>query len=282
MGGQVGGAIPASRPGSWGLTGGRASGLATAGTTPTIGSCWGGTIKSSPTVSGLDSSHVIHGNDTQCRCKERWFNLARNDPSEPEPPDSAPSRSGRPRSTTHAELERIGIDLFVERGFAETSVDDIAAAAGISRRTFFRYFASKADVVWADFDAAVERLRADLDSMPADLDLMEALRRAVVRFNAVEPDQVAHHRRRMRLLLEVPDIIARSTLRYAQWRRVVDEFAAVRLDQDPEDLVPRTIGRCALGAALAAYEQWLRADDADLVQLLDDAFRHLATGFRAT
>lgn len=193
---------------------------------------------------------------------------------------SATSRSGRPPSTTHAELERIGIGLFWDRGFAETSVDDIAEAAGISRRTFFRYFPSKADVVWADFDVAVDRMRADLAAMPADLDLMDALRRAVVRFNEVPAEQVPHHRRRMWLLLEVPDVIARSTLRYAQWRRAIDEFAARRLDMDPGDLVPRTIGRCALGTALAAYEQWLRDDDADLAELLDEAFHHLAVGFR--
>lgn len=199
-------------------------------------------------------------------------------------PPGAPAtgRLGRPPLTTHATLGQVGIELFTTRGFEATSVDDIAAAAGISRRTFFRYFTSKADVVWGEFDAEVADLRADLAATPEDAPLMDALRSAVVRFNTVPAAHQTQHRRRLRLLLEVPDLIAHSTLRYAQWRRAVDEFAAARLGQDPEDLLPRTIGRCALGATLAAYEQWLREDDADLGSLIDQAFRALSVGFEQT
>ena len=191
----------------------------------------------------------------------------------------ATGRLGRPPLTTHATLQRVGIELFTTRGFEATSVDEIAAAAGISRRTFFRYFTSKADVVWGEFDAEVAELRADLAATPEDVPTMDAVRAAVLRFNTVPPTHQVQHRRRLRLLLEVPELIAHSTLRYAQWRRAVDEFAAARLGQDPEDLLPRTIGHCALGAALASYEQWLRDDDADLSLLLDRAFRALSVGF---
>ncbi|MDD9205671.1 mycofactocin system transcriptional regulator [Georgenia sp. 10Sc9-8] len=200
----------------------------------------------------------------------------------PSPGAPATARPGRPPLTTHATLERLGIELFTTRGFEATSVDDIAAAAGISRRTFFRYFSSKADVVWGKFDTEVAELRADLAATPEDAPLMDALRTAVVRFNTVPAAHQAQHRRRLRLLLEVPDLIAHSTLRYAQWRRAVDEFAAARLGQDPEDLLPRTIGRCALGATLAAYEQWMREEDADLGSLIDQAFRALSVGFEQT
>lgn len=186
---------------------------------------------------------------------------------------------GRPPVTTHAALETVGIELFTTHGFERTSVDDIAEAAGVSRRTFFRYFPAKADVVWGDFDRAVEALRAHLATMPADVDLMEALRRAVVRFNHLEPEQRAHHRRRMVLILEVPDIVARSTLRFTTWRQAIAEFAAQRLGQDPSDLLPRTIGYSCLGAAMACYEQWLVDADADLDELFEQAFAALARGF---
>jgi TetR/AcrR family transcriptional regulator, regulator of mycofactocin system len=192
------------------------------------------------------------------------------------------TRMGRPPVTTHHELERVGIDLFTRHGFEATSVDDIAEAAGVSRRTFFRYFSAKADVVWGDFDNAVGRMREDLASMAPDLPLMEAIRLAVVRFNYVPPEQIPHHRKRMRLILEVPEVIARSTLWYATWRHAIDEFAAERLGQDAEDLLPRTIGYCALGAAMAAYEQWLREEDASLDCLMESGFRALAIGFTAT
>jgi mycofactocin system transcriptional regulator len=189
--------------------------------------------------------------------------------------------SGRPPSTTHAELERLGIALFVERGFDETSVDDIAAAAGIGRRTFFRYFASKTDLVWGDFDAGCARMAHLLGQTPADVPLLDALRRTVVDFNRLEPGQEQHHRLRMRLILDVPTLRARSTLRFEQWRRVVEEFAAARLGGGPDELLPRTLGHCALGCALAAYEEWLRSPDADLSELLDSTFGSLAAGFSA-
>src|SRR4051812_26554524 len=72
--------------------------------------------------------------------------------------------AGRPPLTTRLEIERVAFALFAERGFDETTVEDIAAAAGISRRTFFRYFASKNDVVWGDFDAGLQHFAEVLDA----------------------------------------------------------------------------------------------------------------------
>ena len=190
-----------------------------------------------------------------------------------------PARKGRPPSTSHATLEEVGIRLFVERGFDETSVEDIAAAAGIGRRTFFRYFPSKADLVWGDFDAELDRMRACLARLDPHLPMMEAVRQAVIDFNALQPEQEAQHRRRLTLILGVPTLIAHSTLQFAHWRAVIAEFAAQRLGQDAGDLLPRTIGHCALGAAVAAYEEWLRDTGADLGALLDEAFGQLAHGF---
>lgn len=186
---------------------------------------------------------------------------------------------GRPPVTSHAELAEIGMRLFRTRGFHATSIDDIAAAAGVSRRTFFRYFPSKPDLVWGDFEAAVDRLRADLGALPPDLPLMEAITRAVVEFNRIPQDQVTQHRQRMQLILQVPDLVAHSTLRYAIWRRAISDFAAGRLDLPPDHFLPQTIGHCALGASVAAYEQWLQNPTADLSPLLERGFGALSSGF---
>jgi len=105
------------------------------------------------------------------------------------------------------------------------------------------------------------------------------VRQAVVDFNRLQPEQEVQHRRRLRLILGVPTLIANSTLQFAHWRKVLAEFAAQRLGQDPGDLLPRTIGHCALGASIAAYEEWLRDPGADLSVLLADAFGELAQGF---
>ena len=64
-------------------------------------------------------------------------------------------------------MARAALDLFDRQGYEETTVDEIAAAVGISRRTFFRYYESKRDVVWGEFDAELVRLRDQLDGAPA-------------------------------------------------------------------------------------------------------------------
>ncbi len=75
---------------------------------------------------------------------------------------------GRPAVTSRAELEQISLAMFSEQGFDVTSVDEIAAAAGIGRRTFFRYFKSKNDAVWGDFDTQLESFAAWFDHCPAE------------------------------------------------------------------------------------------------------------------
>ncbi len=189
-------------------------------------------------------------------------------------------RTGRKPSTTHHHLEAVAIELFTSQGFDETSIDEIAAAAGIARRTFFRYYPSKSDLVWGDFGAELVRMQIWFDGAPPELPMMEAIHQAVIEFNRLPADQVRQHRRRMSLILGVPTLLANSTLRFAQWREVVAAFAARRLGVREDDLLPKVVGYSALGATLAGYEQWLRDEGADLVELLDAALGELAIGFR--
>src|SRR5881275_2025178 len=102
--------------------------------------------------------------------------------------------------------------LFTDRGFDATTVDDIAAAAGIGRRTFFRYFASKNDVVWGRFTEGLADLRAVLAAGPHDRPVADALRDAIVSFNALPVAQVPVHRQRMSLIFSAPSLQAHSTL----------------------------------------------------------------------
>jgi len=186
--------------------------------------------------------------------------------------------AGRPPATSHLDIERAAFALFARRGFEDTTVDDIANAAGIGRRTFFRYFASKNDVVWGEFDRGLERLRDVLTSADPERPWVTVLREAVVDFNALPTEQVPLHRERMELILHVPALQAHATLMYARWRDVVTEFVAARTGQKPAELLPRLVGHAALAAAVAAYEQWLAEPLAPLAELLDAAMRHLAYG----
>jgi mycofactocin system transcriptional regulator len=199
-------------------------------------------------------------------------------------PGNHPDGSGQPgrrRVTSQAELEHIAFELFEANGFEQTTVEDIALAAGIGRRTFFRYFPSKNDVPWSVFELELERMRARLKACPHDVQLMDAIRVALVDFNQVEPDQIPRHRRRMELILRVPALLAHSTLRFAAWRAVIAEFVAERTGERPDSLAPQAVAHAVLGAAIAAYEQWLDDENAELGTLLDLAMRHLAAAFTA-
>ncbi|NEC90246.1 mycofactocin system transcriptional regulator [Streptomyces sp. SID12501] len=189
------------------------------------------------------------------------------------------TRTGRPRVTSRAALERLGFELFAQQGFDATTVDDIAAAAGIGRRTFFRYFASKNDLVWGDFEDQLVRLEHLLAATDPAAPMMDALCGAVVEFNRFDPAVVPWHRQRMTLILRVPTLHADSTVRYTTWRALVTEFAARRMGRPVSDLLPRLLGHAALAACIAAYEHWLTDEEANLGVLLDQAMRQLAVGF---
>lgn len=77
----------------------------------------------------------------------------------------------------------------------------------------------------------------------------------------------------------VPVLQAHATLRYAEWRAVIAEFAAERLGPDADPLVPRSLAHAVLGVALAAHEHWLERPDGELCAVLDSALRQLALGF---
>lgn len=178
------------------------------------------------------------------------------------------TRVGRRPSTTRGQISDVGIELFTAHGFDETSVDDIAEAAGIARRTFFRYFPSKNAVPWGDFDAGLAVLRALLADLPPETGVADGIMSALLQFNSFPDEERPVHRQRMQLILEVPALQSYSMVMYQGWRRVIAEFVARRSGLQPEDLAPRTAGWLALGVAIAAYEQWLTDDGLDLAELL--------------
>lgn len=185
---------------------------------------------------------------------------------------TTPGRSGvlggRPAATTRGRLSSIAIELFTTRGFDETSVDDIAGAAGIARRTLFRYYPSKNSIPWGEFDEHLEGLRELLRASPTDDPLGVTLQDALIAFNTVPESERDEHRQRMSLLLGIPALQAHSMIMYADWRHVIAEHCAARLGVDINSHLPQTIAWLTLGTALAAYDQWLLHEDADLTELI--------------
>jgi mycofactocin system transcriptional regulator len=188
-------------------------------------------------------------------------------------------RRGRPRGTSARELELIALRLFGEHGFDETTVDQIATAAGVSRRTFFRYFDSKAAVLWHEFDGEVDALRAAFDDVPDDLPTMDAVRRVVVSVNRYRAEDVPELRARMNLIGSIPALQASAAPHYDAWERAVCDFVARRTGLPPDSLYPLAVGRATLAVARAAFDRWAARADADLTVYLDAALTALGAGF---
>jgi mycofactocin system transcriptional regulator len=194
-------------------------------------------------------------------------------------PTASGARRGRPPGTSARELEVISLRLFSEQGFDETTVERIAAAAGVSRRTFFRYFDSKADVLWHAFDGEVRSLRAAFAAVPADLPVMAAIRQVVVGANSYRAEDVPELRTRMNLIGSIPALAASAAHHYDAWERAVSDFAATRLGLPVDSLYPLAIGRATLAVCRSAYDCWAERADADLTVYLDQALLALAAGF---
>jgi TetR/AcrR family transcriptional regulator, regulator of mycofactocin system len=190
-----------------------------------------------------------------------------------------PVRRGRPPGTSARELEVIALRLFAEQGFDETTVDQIAATAGVSKRTFFRYFDSKTGVLWGRFDAEVARLREVLAGLPDELPVMSAVREAVLAVNHYRAEDVPELRVRMSLIASAPDLMASAAVHYDAWERAIVDDVARRTRRPADSLYPLAVGRATLAACRAAYECWTERADAGLTFYLDAALRALAGGF---
>ncbi len=195
-------------------------------------------------------------------------------------PDSQ-HRVGRRRSTSWEHISNVAIDLFAARGFDDVSVDDVAEAAGIARRTLFRYYPSKNALPWGDFEAHLALMRDLLADLDPDVGIDTALRTALLAFNTFDDAETARHRQRMRVILQTEALQAYSMTMYAGWRAVVVTFVARRMGMKETDVVPQTVAWTMLGAALSAYQHWLDDESVSLQQALGDAFDTVNDGLKA-
>jgi mycofactocin system transcriptional regulator len=172
-------------------------------------------------------------------------------------------------------VEQVAFGLFAERGFAGTTMADIALGVGVGTRTLFRYYPSKNDIPWGQFDQTLVNFKLLLDSQPDSVPIHDAVHRAVVEFNRFPADSQPSHRERMRLILTTPELQAHSVLRYAEWRRVIAEYVGRRLEESPQSWVPLAAGHVSLALALTAYDCWLADADADIVDCVEHSMRSL-------
>jgi AcrR family transcriptional regulator len=163
----------------------------------------------------------------------------------------------RRRRLMRADLARVAIDLFAERGFDTVTVDDIAAAAGISGRTFFRYFATKDEVV-LDFERHLyERLLAAVDERPAGEGPVTALRAAFVVTSHVLPEDRTRVVQIGRILESAPTLRALARGARTEEAQPLVERIATRMAVDTDDPRPRVIVAAMTGVAAAEWQAWV-------------------------
>lgn len=181
------------------------------------------------------------------------------------------------RESVRTRLAETAWDVFAERGFDGVTAAEVAEAAGISRASFFRYFRSKEEAVFAALEAMGAEIAAALGQRPAGEDAWVALRRA---FDAALPSyerDPARSLARLRLILETPALRAHQLERQAQWREMIGATLAARIGAEAGDVRPEAIVGAALSALDAATAAWAASDGGlDLIALIDDAFDAVA------
>ena len=188
------------------------------------------------------------------------------------------SLAERKRQLVRDELTEAALGLLAWRGFEATTIDQIVAAAGVSRRTFFRYFQSKEDVIVQFLGEVGAELRAALAGRPASEPPAVALRQAVSVFVEACADDPEKSLRLVQLMLGTPAVLARYLRMQAQWRDELARELARRAGLDPtRDLHPALAAAVALAAFDTALHQWAGQDGApDLAALTDRAFAAVA------
>lgn len=167
-------------------------------------------------------------------------------------------------------IERTAVDLFVDRGFAEVSVDDVAQAAGISQRTFFRYFASKDDVLLGYRRRLDQRLLAALQARPAEEAPLMALRSAFLDTSHVPPGDREAVLVRARAVASAPALLARSRGEQMGEIDALAEELASRMGVEGVDHRSRLVAAVMSAAAVTAWDIWVEGNG------LDDPATHIA------
>ncbi|WP_415024896.1 TetR/AcrR family transcriptional regulator [Bradyrhizobium sp.] len=167
----------------------------------------------------------------------------------------APGLRQRKREATRERLTRAAMALFLERGFEATTIDDISAAADMSRRSFFHYFASKEDVVAAWQEDAATALVAEIVARPASESMLTAAENAIA--TAVKRIDPAEAAAMSRLKRDNPALQARDQLKYEKLERALADGLAQRSGRKSERSKARLVAMIATGAMRVGGESWI-------------------------
>jgi AcrR family transcriptional regulator len=187
------------------------------------------------------------------------------------------------KPTARARLAEAAFGLFVERGYEQTTVDDITERAGLGRTTFFRHYRSKEDVVFPDHDRLLEQVSERLQTSSHSTALVavsDAVRLVLLHYIA-EGDLA---RRRYALTSTVPALRDREIASVARYQRLFREFIAAWMGgpDEPAPLRAELMAASVVAAHNHVLRRWLRGESPDPVAEVDAAMRQVIDLFAAS
>jgi AcrR family transcriptional regulator len=181
------------------------------------------------------------------------------------------------KPTTGDRFARAAFDLFNERGFDQTTVDDIAERAGLGRATFFRHYRTKEDVVFPDHDRLLDQVRDRLRSTShgnALAAVADAVRLVLLHY--LDEGDLA--RRRYKLTSTVPALRDREIVSVARYQRLFREYITAHTP-DPDPLRAELMAAAVASAHNHILRRWLRGDSTDPIREIDEAMHEVVSLF---
>ncbi len=173
-------------------------------------------------------------------------------------------------------LATSAVELFITKGYAATSVDDVAQHAGVSRRTFFRYFATKEDALLRPILADIANFASVLEKRPVTESVAESLRAIALETTRPDDPHLPVVMRLYRAIRYAPELRGVIGVFLDHYRDAIAEWAAPRLNTHVGTFRVQLFAAAAVAARESSLKVWVESDGAKpLDELLDEAYRRL-------
>lgn len=181
------------------------------------------------------------------------------------------------RLKVRRQLAAAAMELFATKGYAATTVDEIAATAGVARRTFFRHFRSKEEAIFPDHDDTLERAKAVLDAAPPRENPIDTVCRGIKEVMKMYAASPAVSFERYQLTREVPALREREIASVARYERLFTRYLLSQFDEHSHNGDEPLLAEVAASAVVTAHNhvlrRWLRrGGQGDVEAELDHAF----------
>ena len=190
------------------------------------------------------------------------------------------SRRAQKKAEVRESLVEAADRLFAEHGFEATTVDDIAEEAGVSRRTFFRYFPAKEAIAFPNVDARLALFQELLSKSLETSSPFEAVRESIFEVGKLMMAMRGLEFERQRVIEASPTLLAAELGVYRRWEHAIAEAAAPKNASQRRRRRARLFAGATMGIVRAVLAQWFRADGKkDVLALGREAFSALEDGF---